>query len=61
MSWGDEDHREPELFLQLSDLQHQRPLSDHIQRRSWLVQTTSWGVNSSAIAIIARWRMPPLS
>ncbi len=22
---------------------------------------TSWGVNSSAIAIIARWRIPPLS
>jgi hypothetical protein len=55
-----EDHGEAEPALQLLDLHHERPLGDDVEGGRRLVHDQV-GRNSSASAIIARWRMPPES
>jgi hypothetical protein len=56
---GDQDQRQPELAPQPLEQLEDLGLDHHVERRRRLVADHDRGSQASAIAIIARWRMPP--
>ena len=59
---GDEDHRHPQLVLQAPHELEDLGLGGDIERGRRLVgNQQGCGSSESAMAIIARWRIPPLN
>ena len=56
---GDQDRRQAASRLRSSDQVEDLGLDRHVERRGRLVGDQQLGSQASAIAIIARWRMPP--
>ena len=53
---GDEDHRQPEVALELLEQLEHLGLHHHVERRGRLVGDQQAGLHASASAISTRWR-----